>query len=92
MTTEDPSEYCTIDTCSLELANFTYIPNLGGNVAYLALFSLLLIPQVYLGIRYKTWVCLVLLLSSLTLGRHMNLIKHHRDTSLAWSAVSLSKS
>lgn len=51
----DPSDYCKLGTCPLELANFTYVPSLGGNVAYLAIFAALLIPNVYLGIRYKTW-------------------------------------
>lgn len=52
----DPDDYCTIDTCPLSLANFTYVPSLGGNVTYLAIFAAILIPQVYLGIRHKTWV------------------------------------
>lgn len=55
---EDPGRYCTIDTCPLSLANFTYIPSLGGNVTYLVIFAILLIPQIYLGVRYKTWVCI----------------------------------
>ncbi|EGP90159.1 unnamed protein product [Zymoseptoria tritici ST99CH_3D7] len=53
--TADPSDYCTIDTCPLTLANFTYIPSLAGNVTYLAIFAAILIPHLYLGIRYKTW-------------------------------------
>lgn len=52
----DPDDYCTIATCPLTLANFTYIPSLAGNVTYLAIFALLLIPQLFLGIRHKTWV------------------------------------
>ena len=50
-----PSDYCTIDTCPLSLANFTYIPMLGGNVAYLAIFAVLLVPNLYIGIKHKTW-------------------------------------
>lgn len=30
-------------------------PNLGGNVFFLVCHALLLLPQVYQGIRYKTW-------------------------------------
>lgn len=54
--TADPSDYCTIATCPLTLANFTYIPSLAGNVTYLAIFAAMLVPHLYLGIRYKTWV------------------------------------
>jgi hypothetical protein len=50
-----PSDYCTISTCPLELANFTYIPMLDGNVAYAAIFGVLLVPNLYLGIKHKTW-------------------------------------
>ena len=50
-----PSDYCTLGTCPLSLANFTYIPTLGGNLTYLTIFAVLIIPNLYLGIRYKTW-------------------------------------
>jgi hypothetical protein len=30
-------------------------PNLGGNAFYLACHATLLLPQVWLGIRHKTW-------------------------------------
>lgn len=50
-----PSDYCTIDTCQLTLANLTYIPMLAGNVAYLAIVAALIIPNLHLGIRYNTW-------------------------------------
>jgi hypothetical protein len=46
---------CTLDTCSLIYANFNYIPNLAGNIVYLAVFGLLIVPQLYFGIRYRTW-------------------------------------
>ncbi|KFX97688.1 hypothetical protein O988_04730 [Pseudogymnoascus sp. VKM F-3808] len=49
------AELCTIDTCSLKYANFEYIPNLAGNIIYLAIFGILLIPQIFFGIKYKTW-------------------------------------
>lgn len=51
----DPGEYCTLGTCPLELANFTYVPTLAGNVTYLAFFGVLLPIQIFLGIRYRTW-------------------------------------
>lgn len=30
-------------------------PSLGGNVFYLCCHAFLLLPQVFLGVRYKTW-------------------------------------
>ncbi|KFZ16532.1 hypothetical protein V502_05047 [Pseudogymnoascus sp. VKM F-4520 (FW-2644)] len=46
---------CTIETCSLKYANFEYIPNLAGNIIFLAIFGILLVPQIFFGIKYKTW-------------------------------------
>lgn len=54
-TTLDPSDYCTLGTCPLSEANFTYVPTLPGNLVYLAIFAVFIIPQLVLGIRYKTW-------------------------------------
>lgn len=51
----NPSEYCTLGTCPLSEANFTYVPNLAGNLIYIALFRAMLLSQVVLGIRWKTW-------------------------------------
>ncbi|KAL0253267.1 phospholipid-translocating ATPase rsb1 [Diplodia seriata] len=55
----DPGDYCTLDTCPLDLAHFTYVPTFAGNLAYLAILGVLLILQVGLAIRYKTWSFLV---------------------------------
>ncbi|KAL8902935.1 MAG: hypothetical protein Q9207_004271, partial [Kuettlingeria erythrocarpa] len=46
---------CTIDTCPLSLATVDYVPSLGGNAFYLALFSILLILQLALGFKWRTW-------------------------------------
>lgn len=46
---------CTLDTCDLSLASFSYVPNLAGNALFLAIFAVLLVPQLGLGIRYRTW-------------------------------------
>jgi hypothetical protein len=48
-------ELCTLDTCPLILAHVQYDPNLAGNVLYLAIFSIVLAFQVFLGIYYRTW-------------------------------------
>ncbi|KAH6873404.1 RTA1 like protein-domain-containing protein [Thelonectria olida] len=51
---EDP-KLCTLETCDLTLASFLYIPTLPGNASYAAIFGVLTIGQLYLGIRHKTW-------------------------------------
>ncbi|KKY23445.1 putative rta1 domain [Phaeomoniella chlamydospora] len=58
------TELCNLDICPLELdgyvlAQIKYIPNLAGNVLYVAIFALLLAAQLFLGIRYRTWGFLV---------------------------------
>lgn len=50
------TDLCTLQTCPLSLANFTYVPNLFGNVLYAAIFGLVLISQIGLTIKYRsTW-------------------------------------
>ncbi|XRM40785.1 phospholipid-translocating ATPase rsb1 [Aspergillus tubingensis] len=54
-TSLDPSDYCTLTTCPLSDAYVNYIPSLPGNIFYAATFAALLIAQLILGIRYRTW-------------------------------------
>ncbi|KAF4159530.1 hypothetical protein CNMCM8927_003129 [Aspergillus lentulus] len=63
----DPSDYCTLDTCPLSLANFNYVPNLAGNLLYLALFGTMLVANLGLGIYYRTWGYLVGMMGGLAL-------------------------
>ncbi|OBT58494.1 hypothetical protein VE04_01206 [Pseudogymnoascus sp. 24MN13] len=51
----DDAEQCTIETCSLDYANFEYIPNLAGNIIFLAILGVLIVPQIFFGVKYKTW-------------------------------------
>lgn len=46
---------CTVGTCPLSCAQVEYVPTLAGNAVYAAAFGLLLIVQLWLGIKYKTW-------------------------------------
>ncbi|KAI9795074.1 MAG: hypothetical protein M1816_000096 [Peltula sp. TS41687] len=48
-------EDCTLSTCDLKYAQVSYVPSLGGNAFYVALFGLLLLLQFFLGLRYRTW-------------------------------------
>lgn len=46
---------CTLKTCDIVLAQLQYIPSLGGNALYAALFALYFIAQIGLGIKFRTW-------------------------------------
>lgn len=46
---------CTVGTCPLSCAQVEYLPTVAGNVIYAAAFGTLLLAQLGLGIRYKTW-------------------------------------
>lgn len=50
---------CTLQTCPLSEGIITYQPNVGANALFAALFGLLLLVQLGLGVRYKTWSFLI---------------------------------
>lgn len=58
---------CTVTTCPLSCAQVEYLPTLTGNVVYAVGFSLLLIAQLALGIKYKTWGFMVGMICGLIL-------------------------
>ncbi|KAI9845098.1 MAG: hypothetical protein M1837_005102 [Sclerophora amabilis] len=56
MSNETNTDNCTLATCSIaEDGQLHYIPSLPGNAFYLGLFGLVLVGQLFLGIRYRTW-------------------------------------
>lgn len=46
---------CTLTTCDLTLAQFSYRPNLGGNAIFAAIFGIYFLMNLFFGIRHKTW-------------------------------------
>jgi hypothetical protein len=52
---EIPGWECTLDTCCLAQSAFTYRPSYGGNLAFAVIFGAVIIPQIGLGVYYKTW-------------------------------------
>ena len=63
---------CTTCTCPLVLDGnllgyMSYFPSLAGNAFFAALFGLCLLPQIFLGIRYKTWGFLIAMAGGLIL-------------------------
>ena len=62
----DP-ELCTLQTCSLNQSNLDYIPTLAGNGLFTAIFGVLVLAQIFFGIRHRTCGFLVGMFSGLTL-------------------------
>ncbi|KAK3297749.1 RTA1 like protein-domain-containing protein [Chaetomium fimeti] len=63
---------CTSCTCPLELEGLhlgvmSYFPSLAGNALFAAVFGLCLLPQIYFGIRHKTWGYLIAMSGGLIL-------------------------
>lgn len=57
-------QLCNSCICPLELDGYiigymSYFPSLAGNAVFAAVFGLCLLPQLYLGVRYKTWGYLI---------------------------------
>ncbi|KAH6897184.1 RTA1 like protein-domain-containing protein [Thelonectria olida] len=46
---------CTLDLCPIEWSIYTYRPSLGANIALAALFGVLGLIHLGIGIRWKTW-------------------------------------
>ncbi|KAH8690283.1 putative RTA1 domain protein [Talaromyces proteolyticus] len=63
---ENP-DLCTLSTCPLSLANVDYDPSLWGNLLLLALFGAVMICQIGMGIRYRTWSYLIAMTGGLIL-------------------------
>lgn len=58
---------CTWDTCCLAQSAFYYLPNYGANIFFAVLFGVILLPQLGLGIFYRTWGFMVGMLLGLAL-------------------------
>ena len=49
------SQDCTMATCCAAQSSFLYRPSYGGNLFFAIYFGILILPQLALGIFYKTW-------------------------------------
>jgi hypothetical protein len=52
--TVNSSQECTLTTCSILQAQYTYDPSLSANAILASIFGLLLLIQLVLGIYYRT--------------------------------------
>ncbi|KAL5041711.1 hypothetical protein BDW71DRAFT_162784 [Aspergillus fruticulosus] len=59
------TELCTLDTCPLSLGMVQYLPILWCQILFMAIFGAAIIPQLGLGIRYKTWTFMVAMILGL---------------------------
>ncbi|KAK1075888.1 phospholipid-translocating ATPase rsb1, partial [Friedmanniomyces endolithicus] len=48
-------QFCTFETCCLAQSHFLYLPNYGANMFFCIFFAIMILPQIGLGIYYKTW-------------------------------------
>ena len=60
-------DLCTETLCPPQWHQIDYFPSLGGNALYLAIFVIVIISQIFFGIRYKTWGFLAGMFGGLTL-------------------------
>ncbi|KAI9049869.1 hypothetical protein LZ554_006018 [Drepanopeziza brunnea f. sp. 'monogermtubi'] len=60
-------ELCTLETCDLSMARYSYRPSLLANATYLAIFAILIFPQIFLGMRYKIWKYMLAMITGLVL-------------------------
>jgi hypothetical protein len=51
----DCPDVCTWQTCSIACGQVTYVPSLAGNALYIAIFCVLLVAHVILGLKHRTW-------------------------------------
>lgn len=51
----DDLSACSLVTCPVSISKIGYIPNLAGNAFMVVWFGLMLLAQLALSIRYKTW-------------------------------------
>lgn len=58
---------CTLQTCPLSAAYIEYLPNLAGNIFFVALFAILLVGQLGAGILFRTWTFMVPMVAGLIL-------------------------
>lgn len=63
----DPDFVCTLDTCPIEYGYINYQPNVAGNLFFVALYGVLLLAQLALGIFNRTWSFTVALIPGLIL-------------------------
>lgn len=49
------NNYCTLETCCLAQSPFTYRASYGGNLFFAIIFGVFIVPQIGLGVYYKTW-------------------------------------
>jgi hypothetical protein len=52
--TVNSSQECSLSTCSIIQAQYTYDPSLSGNAIFASFFGLLLLIQLILGFYYRT--------------------------------------
>lgn len=50
-----PNATCRLGTCPVEASVYGYQPSLAANTTFLVLFFVVMVIQIILGVRYRTW-------------------------------------
>ena len=50
-----PSRDCTLDSCSILVSNWGYLPNVPSNIIFIVLFALVFVLHIPLGLWKRTW-------------------------------------
>ncbi|KAJ5182594.1 hypothetical protein N7492_000210 [Penicillium capsulatum] len=61
------SEDCTLGTCPLSMAYVEYQPSVPANALFLGLFAAMIVGQIGLGFKFRTWSYMVPMLAGLVL-------------------------
>lgn len=85
---------CSLQTCPLSAGYIEYQPNVAGNIIFLAVFAILLVAQIGVGIMFRTWSFMVAMVAGLILevvGYSGRLLLHNNpfsfDAFLMWVTV-----
>ena len=57
-----PDANCTLDLCPVEWSVYQYRPSIPANSVFLALFGIAMFIHIYLGIRWRSWGYMVIMM------------------------------
>jgi hypothetical protein len=63
---EDATQ-CTLNDCTFSAGFVDFIPSIPGNAFFLSIFGLLIIPQLYFGVKHRTFAFTTTMLLGLAL-------------------------
>lgn len=62
-----PLSECTVDICPIENTAQGYVPSKAGNLLFVVIFGLCILPQLFFGVRRRTWGFMIGMIGGLIL-------------------------